>query len=734
MTPIAVTGVGLVCPAGVGLEAALARLAEGPLEPTVPDGDEGAGVPEPRTLCVPADFKARDWLTRKKDLKLMARPNQLAVAAARLAVRDAGLGDADLTDAGLYLGVGREPGSVDDVLPAVAHSLVDGALSLDQLVAQGMGWMNPLSSLKTLPNMSVAHVSINLGIMGPSQALCAGPSAGSDALAEGARALLEGRADVVLAGAADARVSFGDRVSAAREGVEGPVGEAAVVLLLERLPDAQARGARVHAFVELDAPTAPAPARLFGDCGAATDMAPAVVAVARGEDVTVGGVRLRPPAARPGAPAVHVRAPDLAVAITGVGLATPLGSRFDAFRDALLAGRSAVAPIRAFDATGFPVRNACEVPDFDPAARLPADLYAAVRGQDDRKTELALAAAVDALADHGAVDAGAGVVFGTGLSSVSLAELAQDLVPFVTADHRFDYAAFGARPTPKDAQAPARHTVDRVLPLLAAHAGLGGPRHGHFSACAAGTAAIGHALDLVRRGAAPMVLAGGGDSMVHPFGLLPFILLGATSPQVDPARAGRPFDQARDGFVMGEGAAFFVLEPLHAARAAGRRVYAVVRGWGCSTDAHNVTAPHPEGAGAERAMRAALADAGLDPAAVDYINAHGTGTPLNDGIEAAAIRRVFGAKAPPVSSSKAQVGHAIAAAGAVELLACLAAFDGGRLPPTAHLADLDPAVDLDIVGPEGRAGTPRIILSNSFGFGGQNACLALAHPDLEAAR
>ncbi|MCA9560423.1 MAG: beta-ketoacyl-[acyl-carrier-protein] synthase II, partial [Myxococcales bacterium] len=195
-----------------------------------------------------------------------------------------------------------------------------------------------------------------------------------------------------------------------------------------------------------------------------------------------------------------------------------------------------------------------------------------------------------------------------------------------------------------------------------------------------------------------------------------------------PARAGRPFDQDRDGFVMGEGGAFVVLEPLSRARAAGRTVHGVLLGWGTSCDAHNVTAPHPEGLGAERAMRAALADAGLDAEQIDYVNAHGTGTRLNDVTEAAAIRRLFGAKAPPVSSSKAQLGHTIAAAGAVELLACLAAFAGERMPPNPHLDRADREIDLDLVEPEGRAGAPRFLLSNSFGFGGQNACLALAHP------
>ena len=224
-------------------------------------------------------------------------------------------------------------------------------------------------------------------------------------------------------------------------------------------------------------------------------------------------------------------------------------------------------------------------------------------------------------------------------------------------------------------------------------------------------------------------LAGGADSMVHPFGLLPFILLGATSTSLDPRGAARPFDRDRSGFVMGEGAAFFVLEPLDRVRAEGRTPLAVLLGHGTSGDAHNVTAPHPEGRGAQLAIQRALTDAGLVPAQIDYINAHGTGTPLNDVIEAAAIRAVFGAHAPAVSSSKGQFGHTIAAAGAVELAACVAALQVGRLPPSVGLSTPDPRVDLDLVPPTGRACAQPVMLSHSFGFGGQNAVLALAHPD-----
>jgi 3-oxoacyl-(acyl-carrier-protein) synthase len=732
-TAVAVTGIGLVTPLGVGREENSEAARRGPATPQPPDPEEAQALPTPLVCRVPDHFDPRRYLKRRKDLKLMARANRLAVAAARLAVEDAGLGDADLTEAGLWFGVGCEPGDSSDLLPALPPSRgPDGDIDPARLATDGMGRINPLSSLKTLPNMSLAHVSIAVGAMGPNQALCAGREAGARALLEAARAVADGAVRVALAGAADAPIAFGERLAAVRLGRPGPASEAAAVLVLEPLEVARARGATVFGLVSPRASAEPPETRapdLLGDCGAARDLAGLALALSLGQRATAPPVAVEPPVA--GAPAVQLqrRGPTTPIAVTGVGLQTSIGSTFDAFTAALLDGRCGTDRIRSFDAAAFPARCACEIADFVGADALPGPLAAAMRGLDDRKGELALACALAAATDHGAVDPGAGAVYGTGLSSVSLEEVRQDFLPFVDADARFDYARFAAAPTLARPQAPLRHEVERPLELLAAHLRLSGPTAAHFSACAAGAAAIAHAADLIRRGEAPMMLAGSADSMIHPLGLIPFILLGATSTEADPARAGRPFDAQRDGFVMGEGGAFFVLEPLDVARAAGRRVYGVLLGAGSSVDAHNVTAPHPEGAGAERAMRAALRDAGRAPADVDYINAHGTGTPLNDVVESAAIRRVFGPSAPPVSSSKAQLGHTIAAAGAVELAACLATFAGARLPPNPHTEQVDPRIDLDLVGPTGRAAEPRILLSNSFGFGGQNACLVVGRPD-----
>ncbi|MBU0552347.1 hypothetical protein KKF91_10100 [Myxococcota bacterium] len=718
---VAITGIGLVAPGGVGLEANLAALRQ-PLQPQPAAEDQA----RPWILPVPPHFKARDFLKRRKDLKLMARPSQLAVAAAKLAVASAGLAEASWAEAGLFMGVGREPSDLEDIVPCLSRSVGDdGRLDLDRLMAEGVDHMNPIASLKTLPNMAVAHVAIQLGLMGPTQALTSGPSAGARALLEAATAIVDGRAPLALAGAADDHTSFGERVSARRMGrAETTQGEAGVFFVLEPLSAATARGAHIWGLVSpyQGPPRIP---DLFGDCGAAGALVNAAARLGAGEAAYFEPVGLEP-IIRPAAPAL-LKTPRGAVAITGVGLLTPLGRRFEDFTRRLLDGEVAAAPIRAFNAARFPSRNACEVRERDLLAHLPPPLALALGGLQDRRAEMALIAALDAVADHGALDPRAGIVYATGLTSVTETELAQDCLPYLQGD-RFDHAAFAAAPTPRHPLAPKRHQVDRPARLLKRHLGLSGPEAVHFSACAAGGAALAHAADLIRRGAAPQVLVGASDSMILPFGLIPFILLGATSTQPDPALAGRPFEGDRDGFIMGEGGAFFVLEPLEAARAAKRHIYGLILGSGQSCDAHAVTAPHPEGLGAERAMRRALSDAGIAPNRVDYINAHGTATPLNDVTEAAAIARVFGVGVP-VSSSKSQLGHSIAAAGCVELAACLAAFAGGRLPPNARLSQPDPQINVHLVPPEGLPRAPRVALSNSFGFGGQNTSLIIAAPE-----
>jgi 3-oxoacyl-[acyl-carrier-protein] synthase II len=264
---------------------------------------------------------------------------------------------------------------------------------------------------------------------------------------------------------------------------------------------------------------------------------------------------------------------------------------------------------------------------------------------------------------------------------------------------------------------------------LAAYFGLEGPNYSCLTACAAGSQAIGEALELIREGEADLMLTGGSHSMIHPLGVTGFNRLTALSTRNDfPEQASRPFDLHRDGFVLGEGAGMLVLEELEHAKRRGANILAEVTGYGSTADAFRVTDSHPEGRGAAACMRAAIADAQLAPEEVGYINAHGTSTKVNDAVETLAIKRVFGGGAyhVPVSSSKSMLGHLIAAAGAVELITCVEAIRRGVLPPTINYATADPDCDLDYVPNRARERRVRHALSNSFGFGGQNISLVVS--------
>jgi 3-oxoacyl-[acyl-carrier-protein] synthase II len=342
---------------------------------------------------------------------------------------------------------------------------------------------------------------------------------------------------------------------------------------------------------------------------------------------------------------------------------------------------------------------------------------------DDRKAALALAALRDALEDAGHPDLSgdrAGVFLGTGLSSVTPHELAEDVYPHLR-DGRFDRAAM-ARDLRTDGVAPRRHLPARVTAAVASAVGATGPVGTSFSACAAASQAMGAGMRAIRRGQVDRVIVGGHDSMIHPIGLLSFVVLGALAPV-----SCQPFDRRRSGFLIGEGAALFVLEAEDVARARGARIRARFLGAGTSVDGWNVTAPHPEGAGAEQAMRRALRDAGLPPEAVGYVNAHGTGTPVGDVAEARAIRRIFGQRAQ-VSSIKGAIGHTIAAAGAIEAAATIAALEGGWLPGTVGLEQPDPDCPINLVR-ECVSSRVSVALSNSFGFGGQNSTLVFGSAD-----
>jgi 3-oxoacyl-[acyl-carrier-protein] synthase II len=395
------------------------------------------------------------------------------------------------------------------------------------------------------------------------------------------------------------------------------------------------------------------------------------------------------------------------VVVTGVGVMSAAGGSFAALRLALEQGHSCGTP----HDTPLPVGWVGEVQT--PVTELPSF-------RDDRKAWLAMAALEEALADAGGTGTGTVSVFlGTGLSSVTPSELEEDAYPHLRADGlSFDRAALLADLS-KTRAAPARHDPARVTSAVARRVGATGPCGTSFSACSAAAQAIVEGLRTLRRGEADVAIVGGHDSMIHPFGMLSFVVLGALSPS-----ACRPFDRQRDGFMIGEGAAMLVLECAEHARARGAHVRARLLGAGTSVDGHAATAPQPEGRGAAAAMRAALKDAGILGSQVDYVNAHATGTPVGDIAEAAAIRAVT--PAAQVSSIKGAIGHTIAAAGAIEAAACIAALEGGFMPGTVGLRDPDPEINLRLLMGAANIG-PRIAVSNSFGFGGQNAALVFGH-------
>jgi 3-oxoacyl-[acyl-carrier-protein] synthase II len=401
------------------------------------------------------------------------------------------------------------------------------------------------------------------------------------------------------------------------------------------------------------------------------------------------------------------------VVITGMGVVSPLGCSLGDFAAGLFAGRSGAGPITAFDPAELPTRIAAQVRWEGPLLR-------------DRKISFALEAARQAMEQAGAC----GNAPGPGPASASLG-LGLELFSM---DDMAAYRQPGFElPSESEQRLTFLQTPSDVVSHLLAHRyGLDAPPRTHVSACAAGTDAIGSAYRLIRSGRRGWMLAGGTDSMINPLGVAGFCKLAALSQRNDePERASRPFDRTRDGFLLGEGAGILVLEELEAARARGATVLAEVCGYGNSFDAHGISEPHPEGRGAWQAMSRALADAGLGPEAVDCVNAHGTGTPKNDPVESLAIERLLGdrARQVPVVSTKSLIGHLISAAGAVEAIAAVLGMGADTVHPTLNLEEPDPRCRLDYVPGEARPHVQRHVISNSFGFGGQNASIVLGKVD-----
>ncbi|HTL46758.1 MAG TPA: beta-ketoacyl-ACP synthase II [Verrucomicrobiae bacterium] len=425
------------------------------------------------------------------------------------------------------------------------------------------------------------------------------------------------------------------------------------------------------------------------------------------------------------------------IVVTGIGAVTPLGNSAAENWENMKAAKSGIAAISLFDASDFPTRIAGEVKNFDFGAAVRDNPRLSEAG---RGTFFAFRAAQEAVRDsglkEGAYDSRRfGLYFGAADSGFDFNAFAQTMtdsfVPGTPEIHPGEYITAAVRNMSAVAELEAQPFM--TLSHLASWFRLRGPVCNSLTACAASSQAIGEAFEWIRRGDADIMMTGGSHSMVYPLGIAGFSLLTALSTRNDdPARASRPFDKNRDGFVLAEGACVLIVEELSHAVKRGARIYGEIVGYGATSDAYRMTDMDPEGAGACRAVEIAMKKAGLTPEGVDYVNAHGTATQINDAIETLVIKKALGERAYkiPVSSIKSMVGHMIAGAGALELAACLFSIRDSVVPPTINYETPDPKCDLDYVPNEARAHRVRAALSNSFGFGGQNICLAVKHYEI----
>ncbi|HVT12095.1 MAG TPA: beta-ketoacyl-ACP synthase II [Fimbriimonadaceae bacterium] len=407
-------------------------------------------------------------------------------------------------------------------------------------------------------------------------------------------------------------------------------------------------------------------------------------------------------------------APSGRVVVTGVGAVTPLGTGIDQFWPRMLAAESGIGPITLMNASEYTTRIAGEVKDFNPEDWL--DRKEARRV--DRFIQFAVAGAAMAMKDSGIEPTEEeadefGVLIGSGIGGLT----------FLGEQHRRQVAEGPGKVSP--------FLVPYMIPDMASgyvsiQNKLKGPNSCVVTACSTGANAIGDAYHMIKRGDAIAMLAGGTEAPICELGLGGFCAARAMSQRNDdPKHASRPFDKDRDGFVMAEGSAVFVLEDYDHAKARGAKIYAEIVGYGMSGDAFHITQPDPEGDGAMRAMKMALRTAGVQPGDIGYINAHGTSTYYNDKLETMAIKKVFGNQAPPISSTKSMIGHSLGAAGAIEALVCMLAMRDGILPPTANYVTPDPECDLDYIPNTARKKQVDLCLSNSFGFGGHNVSLII---------
>jgi 3-oxoacyl-[acyl-carrier-protein] synthase II len=416
--------------------------------------------------------------------------------------------------------------------------------------------------------------------------------------------------------------------------------------------------------------------------------------------------------------------------VTGIGCVTPLGNDVKSTWNALCEAESGIGDITYFDASNFPTRFAAEVKNYDIAKYVSDPERFEHAGRNIR---FAVGAAFQAMEDSGiqqeqGIDpARLGVYLGAGEGQQDFM-IFMNMVAKAQRDGELDLEKFTQNGLELlNPQAELEQEPNMPAGHLASLFNAQGPNLNCLTACAASSQAIGEAAEIIRRGDADAMLSGGAHSMIHPFGVTGFNLLTALSTHNDdPKHASRPFDKNRDGFVLGEGAGMLVLEDLERAKARGARIYGELIGYGSTADAYRITDIHPEGRGAVACIKMALANAGLNVDDLDYINAHGTSTLVNDRVETMAIRQSLGepaAKKTPVSSIKSMMGHLIAAAGSVEAITCLLAINHGVLPPTINYETPDPECNLDYVPNEARSTPVKRALSNSFGFGGQNISL-----------
>jgi 3-oxoacyl-[acyl-carrier-protein] synthase II len=404
------------------------------------------------------------------------------------------------------------------------------------------------------------------------------------------------------------------------------------------------------------------------------------------------------------------------VVVTGIGAVTPLGNTAEEYWTNLIAGKSGAGPITLFDASDFPITFACELKGFEPS-----DWTEKRKARKmDRFAQMILAAARMAEADSG-IDIAketerTGVSVATGIGGLE----------------SFQDCAYTLKERGADRVNP--QSIPAIIPNMGAawvsmELGTRGPLSSQCTACAASNMAVGDAMDAIRLGRADVMLAGGTEAGITEVGIAGFGAMRALSRRNDaPERASRPFDAGRDGFVMGEAGAIVVLESLEHARERGAKIYAEIVGYGLSSDAQHVTEPDPTGRHPARAMKMALEDAGVSPEDIDYVNAHGTSTPLGDASETRVIKLALGeekARATPVSSIKGATGHCLGASGAVEAISCILAVQRDVVPPTINYEDPDPECDLDYIPNEARELKVDHALSNNFGFGGHNACLVI---------